>query len=272
MDIWPVVVRLGWFLAGLLAVLLVGRLLVQPAFGRLVRRRNANNPTLQDALLLYFRLAVLVLGTLVGVVVAGYGRLLGDSALLVSAIALAVGVAAQEVIGSIVSGVALVLDPEFNVGDHIEWANGQGVVQSIALRVTRVETADGELVTIPNTILTSGEITRPFGRGHYRIVQRFHLGHGVDLDAATAQLEAAAASIEGVLSEPPPTVFVEEVGAETIAVRVHYWIDDPTRRDVIAVRSRVARAATERFEAANVAYSPTAEHLLRGRLEIEDAR
>jgi small-conductance mechanosensitive channel len=110
-------------------------------------------------------------------------------------------------------------------------------------------------VTIPNTILTSGEITRPFGRGNYRIVQRFHLGHEADLDVATAQLEAAAASVAAVLTDPPPTVFVEEIGDDAVLVRVHYWIDDPTRRDVIAVRSRLTRAAKERFEAANVAYT-----------------
>jgi len=69
------------------------------------------------------------------------------------------------VIGSLVSGIALVLDPDFNVGDYIEWPNGEGVVQSIALRTTRVETQNGELVTIPNTILTNNEISRPFGRG-----------------------------------------------------------------------------------------------------------
>jgi len=101
----------------------------------------------------------------VGASVAGYGPVLGNSALLISAIALAIGVAAQEVIGSLVSGIALVLDPDFNVGDYIEWPNGEGVVQSIALRTTRVETQNGELVTIPNTILTNNEISRPFGRG-----------------------------------------------------------------------------------------------------------
>jgi small-conductance mechanosensitive channel len=44
-----------------------------------------------------------------------------------------------------------VLDSEFNVGDYIQWENNEGTVEPISLRVTRVETVDGELVTIPNT-------------------------------------------------------------------------------------------------------------------------
>jgi len=59
-----------------------------------------------------------------------------------SAIALAIGVVAQELIGSLFSGIVLVLDPEFNVGDHIEWPIGGGIVQLIALRTTCVETQD----------------------------------------------------------------------------------------------------------------------------------
>ncbi|WP_435099227.1 mechanosensitive ion channel domain-containing protein [Halorubrum sp. N11] len=166
-EYWPVAIRLGWFLAGLLAVVILNRLFVQPVVTRILRQRNRNNPTLQNALLRYFQIIVLLVAVFVGASIAGYAPVLGNSALLLSAIALAIGVAAQELIGSLVSGIALVLDPEFNVGDYIEWPNGGGVVQSIALRTTRVETKNGELVTIPNTILTSNEITRPFGRGNH---------------------------------------------------------------------------------------------------------
>lgn len=177
-NFWPVLVRLGWFLAGFLVVIVLSRLLLQPALGRIVRRRNHNNPTLHEALLRYFRLFALIVAILIGITVAGYGGVLGNSALVISAIALAIGVAAQEVIGSLVSGLALVLDPEFNVGDYIEWRNGAGVVQSVALRITRVKTRDGELVTIPNTVLTSSEITHPFDGEADRVVQTIEIPTG----------------------------------------------------------------------------------------------
>ncbi|WP_050032406.1 mechanosensitive ion channel family protein [Halorubrum halophilum] len=267
---WPLLVQLGWFLVGFLAVVLIGWLLVQPVLRRAVRRRNRNNATLQAAIVLYFRLVVVLVGTLVGLAVAGYGEFLSDSALVISAVALAVGIAAREVIGSLVSGVALVLDPEFNVGDHIVWNDGEGVVQSIALRITRVETADGELVTIPNTILTAHEITRPYGRGNHRIVQKLGVGYGNDLDDVLHHLTDVAGETKGILADPSPTAYVDELGGDGVSIRVHYWITDPTRRDVFAIRSAYARAVKDRLEAEGIDVSPPAERELSGQIRLRD--
>lgn len=264
---WPLLVQLGWFLLGLLAVVLLGRL-VRPILARVVRRRNRNNPTLQAAVVLYFRLLVMSVGVLVGVAVAGYGRVLDDSALVVSAVALAVGIAAREVIGSLASGIALVADPEFNVGDHIRWEGGEGVVQSIALRVTRVETVGGELVTIPNTILTEHEIVRPYGRGSRRIVQELGIDHDADLEAVLRRLIDVAGETEGILDDPPPAAYVDELD-DAVSIRVHYWIAEPTRRDVFAVRSAYARAAKERLEAGGIDLDPAAERELTGAIRLD---
>ena len=267
---WPLLVQLGWFLVGFFAVVLLARLVVQPVFARAVRRRNRNNPTLQAAVVLYFRLVVVFAGTLVGVAVAGYGGFLNDSALVISAVALAVGIAAREVIGSLVSGVALVLDPEFNVGDHIEWNGGEGVVQSIALRITRVETIDGELVTIPNTILTAQEVVRPYGRGNHRIVHEMSVSYENNLDEVVGHLTDVADETDRVLTDPSPTAYVDELGDGEVSIRIHYWIIDPTRRDVFAVRSAYARAVKDRLEAVGIDMAPAAERELSGEIDLND--
>lgn len=271
-DAWPVVIQVGWFLVGFLAVVLVGRLFVQPVVARVVRRRNRNNPTIQAAVVLYVRLLVVSVAVVVGVVLAGYGGFLGESALVISAVALAIGIAAQELIGSLVSGVALVLDPEFNVGDYIQWEGGEGVVKSIALRVTRVETVDGELVTIPNEILTSHEITRPYGRGKHRVVQEVGVAYEDDVDAVLAHLEDVAAGVDRILAVPEPTAFVEELGDDEVAIRVLYWIDRPNRRKVDAIRSAYARATKDRLESEGVTVSPATERDLQGRIGVDQAR
>ncbi len=268
-EYWPLVLRALWFSAGFIAVVLLSQLLIQPALKRTLRRRNRNNPTVQNAILLYFQVVVVLLAVLVGISIAGYGGLLSDSALLISAVALAIGVAAQEVIGSIVSGIALVLDPEFNVGDYIKWADGEGIVQSIALRVTRVETPDGELVTIPNTILTSKELTRPYGRGNHRVVQKIKLAYDDDVEETIDNLEAVAKSMDMILTAPAPAVYVDELGGNAVIVRVHYWIEDPTGRDLFAVRSAYASAVKQRLETAGITISPASEHNLQGRIGVD---
>ncbi|MEF8856689.1 MAG: mechanosensitive ion channel family protein [Haloplanus sp.] len=137
---WPLIRRGVWFVVGFLTVTLVGWVVVEPLVARFVRRRNSNNPTIQEAVSRYVRLTILVVAFFVAAGTAGYGRFIGDSALVIAAGTLAVGVAGQTVIGPIVSGLVLVVDPEFNVGDYIQWANGTGTVQSITLRVTRILT------------------------------------------------------------------------------------------------------------------------------------
>jgi small-conductance mechanosensitive channel len=265
---WPVLVRFAWFLVGFLTVVLLGRLLVEPFLTPLLSRRNRNNPTVQAAFILYVRLVGLLVATIVGGVVAGYGWLLGDSALVLSAVALAIGIAAREVVSSLASGVALVLDSEFNVGDYIRWPGGEGIVRSIALRVTRVETVSGELVTVPNAILTGNEITRPYGRGHHRIAQEIEITHDGDVAEVLAQLEAVADTTEGILAAPSPTAYVDELG-ETVTIQVHYWIDDPTRREVLAIRSAYARAAKNRLEAEGITIGPPDVWRVRGEVSLD---
>jgi len=259
-DFGPALVRLGWFLAGTLVVLVVGWYLVGPLLARTVRRRNRENPTLQEAVMRYFRLVVLLFGIFVGAGVAGYGQVLTNSAIVIAAATLAVGVAGQTVIGSLVSGIVLVFDPEFNVGNYIEWDEGSGVIQSITLRVTRVESPNGGLVTIPNTVLTSQTITRPYGRNRYRVVDRISVAYEDDVDDALRLLrEAATEELDDVLADPTPTAGVEELGGDAIVLRVQYW-------------SRYARAAKERLDATGIEISPAAKRELQGRIAVDEPR
>jgi small-conductance mechanosensitive channel len=269
-DLWPVAVRALWFMAGFLVVAIVGWLVVVPVLARAVRHRNPNNSTLNEAIAQYLRLSVVLLGLVIGTATAGYGRILADSALVVAAGTLALGVAGQTVLGSIVSGLVLVADPEFNVGDYIVWENGEGNVQSITLRVTRVLTPDGELVTVPNTILTEEAVRRPFGRGRYRVVERLDLAFDADVDRAIDGIEAAIDDVDRIADAPTPRVYVEEFGADTVTVAAHYWIAQPKQSDVLAVQSAFARAVRERLTDAHVDVSPPSTHELEGRIQVED--
>lgn len=268
---WPIVVQSARFLIGFLAVVLLGRIFLQPLLARVVRRRNRNNPTLQTTVVLYFRLVVILVATFVGIAVAGYGGILSDSALIISAVALAVGLAAREVMGSLVSGMALVLDPEFSVGDYIQWQGGEGTVKSVALRITRVETVDGELVTIPNTILTTREVIRPYGRGNRRVVQELGIAYDDDISEVLSLLEEAAAETDTILPMPAPEAYVDELGDDEVTIRVYYWIDDPNRREFSAVRSAYVRSVKDRLEAEGVTINPPPERDIQGRLTIDES-
>lgn len=269
-DYWPFVVRAGWFFVGFLGVVLLGWYVVGPVLSRVVRRRNRNNPTVRDAIRRYFRLLVAVVGVFVGAGVAGYGQFLTDSALVVAAGTLAIGVAGQTVIGSLISGLVLVADPEFNVGDYIEWEDGEGTIRSITLRVTRVQTPDGKLVTIPNTVLTGQAIIRPFGQNRYRVVERVDIDYEDDVDEAVRHLESAAIEHDDILAAPDPVAYVDDFGDDAVVVCVHYWIENPDLRGIAEIRSAYARAVKARLEAADITISPASARDLQGRIGVDE--
>lgn len=269
-DLWPYLVEMGWFLVSFAVVFLVGWYVAEPAISRGIRRRNRNNPTIQEAISRYIRLSVILVAVVVGAAVAGYGQLLGNSALVVAAGTLAIGVAAQTVIGSLVSGLVLVGDPEFNIGDYIEWSDGEGEIRSITLRVTRVTAPDGTFITVPNTTLTSDTVARPYGRGRYRVVDHIGLAYDDDIGEALDHLQAAADEIRGVLADPAPSAYVDEFGSDAVVVRVHYWIDDPQHRDIFRIRSTYARNVKDRLDRSDITISPTSKRELQGRIELAE--
>ncbi|WP_436927453.1 mechanosensitive ion channel family protein [Halosimplex amylolyticum] len=269
-DFAPTVVRGAWFLLGATVVFLAGWYLVEPAISRVVRRRNRNNPTIHDAISRYVRVLVVLLALVVGAGVAGYANVLTSSALVVAAVTLSVGVAAQSVVGSLVSGLVLVFDPEFSVGDYIEWDDGRGTVEAITLRVTRVENLDGALVTVPNTVLTSQPITRPFGRGRYRVVERVAVDYDADVDEARSILTAVARDIDAVSADPEPVAFVDELDNDAVIVRVLFWLGDVRQPEVADVRSTFATEVKSRFEDADITISPAPQQELLGRIAVDE--
>lgn len=248
---------------------LLGRLVLVPAVVRVVARRNPDNPTVVEGVQ---RFTVLLLGLValgVAIVAAGFGHVLSGSALVIAAATLALGVAGQAVIGNLVSGLFLVADPEFNVRDWIRWADGEGVVETIHFRVTRVRTADEEVITVPNTTLATTAISRPYSRDRYRIAVRLGIAHDEDPSTAEAILLDAVGAVDGALGEPAPRVVVDDLGEDALWLRVLFWVGDPTRIDVVEARSAYVRGLHERLEDADVVYSQPSDHVVTGAIDVD---
>ncbi|MFC4450129.1 mechanosensitive ion channel family protein [Halorussus aquaticus] len=261
----------GKFALAFLAVYLVGRFVAQPATTRIVRQRNPNNPTIQDAFRRYFHLLVVVVGVTFGMAAGGYGQVLTNSTLIVAAATLAIGVAGQEVIGALISGLFLVVNPNFNVGDWIAWGDREGVVEAISFRTTRVRTESNETVTVPNTELTTSTIVSQYGRAEFRVSEEVGIGYDDDVEEAMSLLGEAAVSHPAVLSDPEPRVYFSEFGDDELVLHIQFWIRNPTRKDILRVRSEFGLAVKSQFEAAGITISPASERELSGDLRVEQS-
>lgn len=72
---------------------------------------------------------------------------------------LAVALAAKETLANLFGSIAVLMDRTFQVGDKIQQGDITGVVERIGLRSTRVRTAEGYVVSIPNQLITNAAVT-----------------------------------------------------------------------------------------------------------------
>jgi small-conductance mechanosensitive channel len=235
-----------------------------------VRARNRNNPTIQAATETYLRVLLIGFATLTGIVVAGYGSVLTQSAVIIAAVTFVFGIAGQQLFGSLISGIFLVADPEFNVGDWIEWPEGKGTVEGVDFRVTRIRTPDNEVVSVPNTKLTNNELTRPYGRDRYRITEEVYVAYYEDTERALLELQQIAANHESVLDDPSPTARIVELGENAITLQTELWIAEPSNSDILTMRSDFRRLVKRRFDEEGITLAPPSAQLLSGEVAVTE--
>jgi small-conductance mechanosensitive channel len=148
---------------------------------------------------------------------------------------LALSLAAQDTIADFISGIIILLDQPFRVGDRIEvdaiktW----GDVTEIGLRTTKIRTRDNRLVMIPNsTIGNSPVVNYTFPDPRYRIQIEVGIGYGQDIDDIRRVIVEAVENIDGVLKDKPVDALFLEFGETNMLFRIRWWIDSyvDTRR------------------------------------------
>jgi len=261
--------QLAEFVVVALVLYLAGRLIFLPVVTWLFARKDFE-PTLERAIEKVLRVAIVVGAVAIGGGAAGFGGVLGGGALIVAALTLAVGFAAQDVLSNFVAGVFIVQDRNFNIGDWIEWNDRAGFIHDIGFRATRIRTFDNETVTVPNTELATTAVTNRMSNEQLRISYVFGVGYGDDLDQTTDVLLSAAADHDGILADPEPSVRVTDLGDSAVLLQSRFWIADPDREDFSAIRSAYIRDVKTRCEQAGIDLSTTTQHELSGAVSVED--
>lgn len=146
--------------------------------------------------------------------------------LLASSAALLVGLTLgiQNLTNDFVSGFIILFDSSIKVGDIIE-LEGQSVrVSQIDIRTTKVVTLDGNFVIIPNSKLTSSNVSN---WSHGSKISRFHIrlgvAYGSDVELVKRVLEQAARSHPAVLTNEPVMARFEAFGDSALQFDLVFW-------------------------------------------------
>ena len=147
------------------------------------------------------------------------------SALLVAGgfAGLVIGLAAQNTLSNLVSGVMLLIEQPLRVGDPVSVAGVSGVVVNISVFSTKIRTWEGPVVRIPNNEVFNSVITN-FVRMRARRVE-FTIGvhYDTNIQEAVKVLKDFMEEHPLCLVNPAPEAFVESYGDSSINIRVRCW-------------------------------------------------
>jgi len=157
-----------------------------------------------------------------------------------------IGFAMQDLLGNVIAGIALEFGKPFKTGDWLEVEGVHAEVIEVNWRSTRLRTTDDIHLDIPNKTISGGKIvnlTYPTRQHALRV--RVGLDYNVPPNFAKDVLARAAGEVRGVLSSPPPHVFLKDFGESAITYEIKFWLEDESMlADILdGIRTNVWYAA-----------------------------
>lgn len=155
------------------------------------------------------------------------------------------GFAAQTSVSNLISGIFLMVERPFKVGDVIEVDGTRGEVIVIDLMSVKLRTFDNLLVRIPNETMLKANLTN---FTHFEI-RRYDLQVGVaykeDLDRVRSVLEAVAENNPLCLRDPKPSILFIGFGESSVDLQYSVWAK---RDSFLELRNSIAEEVKRAFD------------------------
>lgn len=207
---------------------------------RMIQRRLAERSFLSPLIGQAIRLGAVLLGTILALDLLNATSLVGALLGSLGIVGLAVGFALRDVAENYVAGVLLGTRQPFSRSDHVVIDGHEGRVAALTLRETVLITLDGNHLRLPNSLVFKG-VTLNYSRNPTRRVSCFlHIHNWATIAAAQAAAITALRAMPHVLSEPSPSVFVQEIGPAVTVLNINVWIDQ-RQTDYFAASSETIR-------------------------------
>jgi small-conductance mechanosensitive channel len=147
-----------------------------------------------------------------------------------AAVSLVLGLAMQETLGNLFAGISLQFDKSFEIGDWVDVRSSNGLitgqVREITWRATVLMGWTDELVTIPNRIMASSQLTNYTCDHPILRSQSFRLSYDVPVEAAKTALLESIQNVKGILAYPAPVVLINETTDSWLNFKLLYSVDN----------------------------------------------
>jgi moderate conductance mechanosensitive channel len=140
-------------------------------------------------------------------------------------VGIAISLASQNLIKDVINGFLILLEDQYAVGDVIQVDSVSGLVEYMNLRITQLRTAEGRLVTIPNSAIT---IVENLSKDWSRVDLAIAIAADADVNRVIQVIQAVGDALsqdplwQNEVVEPPEVLGIDELSSNGVTIRV--WI------------------------------------------------
>jgi small-conductance mechanosensitive channel len=171
-------------------------------------------------------------------------------AFLGGAVAIGLGFGMQTMMKNLISGLMVLGERPFRIGDLVEVGGIRGNVTNIGLRASTITDVNGIETIIPNSTFIEQNLTNwTYTSGRVRFNVKVGVAYGSPVRVVIQLLEEIAGRHGKVLKHPPPEVLFEDFASDALLFSVYYWLDvgsgTPARQVASDLRAMIEAALTE---------------------------
>jgi small conductance mechanosensitive channel len=195
--------------------------------------RTSAKKGVQQLVLKSVKLAVLTFG-----IIMALGEFVNITPMLagIGVVGIAVGFAAQDTIQNFISGITILIDQPFKVGDNISVDSTFGTVHEITLRSTRILTMNHEIVVLPNNQMINQKLINHTSMHSLRIEFPFSIGYAESVKEARKVVLESIQKDQRILRDPSPSVIVKSLADSAVILSLRIWLANP--KDEMPVRDQ----------------------------------
>lgn len=226
----------------LIVVLGIGGIrLIAGLISRVLKRRTSDQTAMIVRKIVFYTGVFIVILLILQKLGLRLGALLGAAGV----IGIAVGFAAQTSLSNLISGLFLIYEKPFKVGDLITMGTTTGLVQSVDLLSVKVRTHSNLFIRIPNSKLIDTELTNITYYPIRRLDISVSVAYKEDPDRVMAILSEIARNSPLVLDEPEPLTLFQNMGESALEILFAVWF---TKDDFIVVKNSIMSTIKTRFK------------------------
>jgi small conductance mechanosensitive channel len=232
---------------GSLFLLLIIARFIRAMAKRGLRRISNLSHLMQDFLAkvvywLVFVIGLMVVLSLFGVNITPLFAVVGGASFILA-------FAMQDTLGNLASGLMIMINKPFDVGDLVDTNGVLGVVEAVSIVSTTVRTLDNQVVILPNSSVWGSIITNVTVSPTRRVDMVFGIGYSDDIETAQKVLEKLVREHPLVLDDPAPNIAVHELADSSVNFICRPWTKT---EDYWKVYWDLTRQVKEGFDEASV--------------------